>query len=146
MDGICRKDSWVEHEAVSNNCAGYLGDDGQTYMEANEMGSHLLSLLCADGPEPGSDDECETETAEEETSEDGTPEDETAEGETAEGETAKEDSWENDCWMYNLEPVEPPRGFPMADVMLWKEENLIFDAEAMDVDDDDDDDDDHSDN
>jgi hypothetical protein len=102
-------------KADSNTGPGYISDDEETFMKANEMDSHTVSLLYANEPESESKDESETETGE-------------------------EDSWENDYWMYRLEPVEPLQGFPMADVMLWKEENLILDAEAMDVDDDDDDD------
>jgi hypothetical protein len=92
-------------------------------MQVNGVDSHTLSLLCTSEPKPEPENESETGTAERK-------------------------SWENDCWIYKLEPVEP-QSFPVADVMLWKEENLMLEAEAMDDgddgDDDDDDDDDHSD-
>ena len=87
-------------------------------MEADEMDDHALSRLRASEGEPIAEGESETATAEKE-------------------------AWETDCWMYKVEPVEPVQGFPVADVMLWKEDNLMLDVEAMD--DDDDDDDDHSD-
>ncbi|KAK5206623.1 hypothetical protein LTR99_005403 [Exophiala xenobiotica] len=103
----------------------YFGDNEETFMEANKMDSHTLSLLYANEPESKSEDESETETGE-------------------------EDSWENDYWVYRLEPVDPLQGFPVADVMLWKEENLVLDTDAKDVyddeDDNDDNDDDHCDN
>ncbi|KAK7892671.1 hypothetical protein LTR67_006907 [Exophiala xenobiotica] len=97
--------------------AFYVRDKEGTFVQVDGVDSHTLSLLCTSEPEPEPEDESETETAERK-------------------------SWENDCWMYKLEPVEP-QSFPVADVMLWKEENLMLDAEAMD--DGDDDDDDHSD-
>ena len=43
-----------------------------------------------------------------------------------------ESEWEKDCWYYKLTPTHPSIDFPMADVMLWKEDNLVFDAEAND--------------
>ncbi|KAK5270961.1 hypothetical protein LTR96_004239 [Exophiala xenobiotica] len=103
--------------------AFYFHDDEGTFVQVDGVDSHILSLLRSSEPEPEPEDESETERK----------------------------SWENDCWMYKLEQVEP-QSFPVADVMLWKEENLMLDAEAMgdgddgdDGDDDDDDDDDHSD-
>ncbi|KAK5443362.1 hypothetical protein LTS15_010707 [Exophiala xenobiotica] len=96
--------------------AQYIGDDEPTFLETNAMHSNALSLVCTN--ESDSEDESDT---------------------------AKKNPWESDCWMYKLEPIEPLQGFPVADVMLWKEENLMLDAEAMDDDSDDSDDDDHSD-
>ncbi|EXJ89058.1 hypothetical protein A1O3_02122 [Capronia epimyces CBS 606.96] len=46
-------------------------------------------------------------------------------------------------WLYRLKPTGldgPTPQFPMADIMVWKEEHLLFDAEAMDLDADYDDD------
>nr|KAK5448769.1 hypothetical protein LTR18_001857 [Exophiala xenobiotica] len=100
--------------------AFYFHDDEGTFVQVDGVDSHILSLLRSSEPELEPEDESETERK----------------------------SWENDCWMYKLEQVEP-QSFPVADVMLWKEENLMLDAEAMDDGDDgndgDDDDDDHSD-
>ena len=43
-----------------------------------------------------------------------------------------ERAWEEDCWIYQLEPTDSSIDMPIADVMLWREHNLVFDAEAMD--------------
>ncbi|RMZ92476.1 hypothetical protein DV736_g291, partial [Chaetothyriales sp. CBS 134916] len=40
----------------------------------------------------------------------------------------------NDCWIYQLQLVYPTSSttFPIPNVMLWNEENLVFDTDTMD--------------
>ena len=115
MTEICRTETWVDvYEADSNNGPVYFRDNEGTLIEANKIDRHALLRLCVGEPEP----ELIAELA-------------------SEPKTAEKD-WETECWMYKVEPVEPLQGFPVADVMLWKEDNLMLDVEAMDHDDGDD--------
>ena len=53
--------------------------------------------------------------------------------------TQRTSTVEEHCWYYKLVAIDETLTLPVANVMLWREDNLVWDAEAMDLDEEEDD-------